>query len=391
MSVSVDFISTLCLYLSSIMWFINQIKIRSEGMIGQRLKLARKKAGLSMQALSMQMSPKVSAQAISKYESDKMLPSSSVLIGLGKALGVSLDFLMGGQVQELKGIEFRKHSSTSAQDKAKAEALVIEKLENYLAIEEIVGVAAPKNPFEKLITSQLESYDEVDKIARNLRKEWKLGIDPIASMTKLLEDKGIKVIEASLPERFDGLTCEVHRGRDKPETDVIVVSDRTNIERKRFTLAHELAHRIILSTGDPKIHLEKAMNRFAGAFLVPHEHLINEVGASRHGMTYHELIRLKRLYGVSAAAMLMRLGQVGVLSAAAIDYAFRTYAKPWRKSEPEPIQDDEGFAAFEKPQRYKNLVWRALGEELISPVRAAQLLNLPLASVEREIRGPRQP
>ena len=34
------------------------------------------------------------------------------------------------------------------------------------------------------------------------------------------------------------------------------------------------------------------------------------------------------------------------------------------------------------------LSMRALGEQMISPVRAAQLLRLPLATIEREIRGP---
>ena len=42
-----------------------------------------------MRALADAMSPKVTAQAISKYEAGKMLPSSAVLVGLGKVLDVS--------------------------------------------------------------------------------------------------------------------------------------------------------------------------------------------------------------------------------------------------------------------------------------------------------------
>ena len=358
-------------------------------MFGQRLRLARKKADLSMRALAERVSPKVSAQAISKYESGRMMPSSAVLVGLGKALGVSLDFLMGGQVEALKEIEFRKHSGTSAQDRAKAEAIVTEKLEDYLAIEDILELAPPDEPFGNRVTEHVESFEAVDGIAYGLRREWALGMDPVPSMAGLLEDKGIKVIEADLPERFDGMACDVKRGGDRPDTEVVVVSSRTSIERKRFNLAHELAHRVIRATGNPKIGVEKAMNRFAGAFLVPAVHLAGEAGARRHGMTYHELMRLKRLYGVSAAAMLIRLGQVGILSQAAIEYAFRSYARIWRTEEPEPIRDDEGFGAFERPQRFERLVWRALGEQMISPVRAAQLLRLPLATIEREIRGPR--
>ena len=93
-----------------------------------------------MQALADRLDPKISAQAISKYEAERMLPSSRVLVGLGRELGVSLDILMGGQVETLESVEWRKHSRSSAQDRAKAEAVVIERLEPYLAIEDILGL-----------------------------------------------------------------------------------------------------------------------------------------------------------------------------------------------------------------------------------------------------------
>ncbi len=195
------------------------------------------------------------------------------------------------------------------------------------------------------------------------------------------------MVVADLPERVNGLVCHVIRGGE-PVAEAVVVSNRINVERKRFTLAHELAHRIIRSIGNPAISLETAMNRFAGAFLVPRQRLLGEVGANRRRITYYEMIRLKHTYGVSAAAMLMRLGQVGVLPPATVQQAFATFARSWRKTEPEPIPSDHGFAAFEKPRRFKRLVARAVGEGLISPVRAATLLNESLDSVERRISGP---
>ncbi len=100
-------------------------------------------------------------------------------------------------------------------------------------------------------------------------------------------------------------------------------------------------------------------------------------------------MQLKRTYGVSAAAMLVRLGQVGILSKSVVEDAFKTYARSWKHEEPKPIGPGEGFADFEKPQRFERLVWRALGEEFISPMRAAQMLGLSLSIVERDIRGPR--
>lgn len=356
-------------------------------MFGGRLRLARKRAGLSMRSLAERVEPKVTAQAISKYEAGKMMPSSAVLVGLGKALDVSLDFLMSTQVEALDGLEFRKHSSTSVRDRAKAEAILMDNLDRYLTIEEILGMQPAGDCFESHRYDNVATEEEIDDRADELRDAWALGMDPVPSLCALLEGKGIKVVEADLPERIDGLTCHVLRS-GKPIADAIVVSNRTNIERKRFTLAHELAHRIIRYTGNPAIELEAAMTRFAGAFLVPGRHLLEEAGESRHRITYYEIIRLKRTYGVSAATMLVRLGQVGVLRSSAVQRAWRTYAHSWRKSEPEPISGTYGFAAFEKPRRFESLVWRAVGEELISPVRAAALLKLSLDTVEQKISGP---
>jgi len=357
-------------------------------MIGQRLRLARKKAGFSMRELARRMSPPVSAQAISKYESDQMMPRWSALFSLAQALDVSVDFLMGGQVQGLEAVEFRKHSRTSAKDRAHAEVLVTEQLENYLAIEAILELEPAPDPFGDVRTDQIQSFEDAEDAADDLRKLWNLGIDPIPSMTGLLESKGIKVIEAELPKRFDGLACSVKLVRDQPDTEVVVVSSQTNVERRRFTLAHELAHRVILGVANSEITREKAMNRFAAAFLVPAGHLRGQVGGNRRGFTYKEIVRLKHAYGIAASSLLLRRRDIEVLSQAALQRAFRTYARGWRKHEPDPIEADSELGAFEKPRRFESLVWRGLGEQLFAPVRGAELLQRPLHEIEEAIRGP---
>lgn len=94
------------------------------------------------------------------------------------------------------------------------------------------------------------------------------------------------------------------------------------------------------------------MNCFADAFLI----------SGRNCMAYYEIIRLKQMYSVSAAAMLVRLGQLGILSRVTVQHAFATFARSWRRTEPEPIRPHHGFAAFEKPRRFKRLFARAVGE-----------------------------
>jgi len=329
------------------------------------------------------MNPKITAQAISKYEKGKMLPSSTVLVALGKTLNVSLDFLMSAQVEALDGVEFRKHSGVSARDRAKAEAIVIDNLERYLEIEHILDERGTADWVKNQSCDSVADEAQIDTRAYALRDAWGLGMGPISSLCELLENKGIKVVEDDFPKTINGFTCNVLRG-GKPVALAIAVSNQINVERKRFTLAHELAHIIIRSTGNPSINLEAAVNRFAGAFLIPGHRLKEEIGNYSHQISYYEIIRLKRKYGVSAVAMLVRLGQVGVLPQSSIKHSFATFARSWRTSEPEPIS---GFEAFEKPRRFESLVVRAVGEELISPVRAAVLLNQSLDYVEQQIKG----
>lgn len=356
-------------------------------MFGDRLRLARKRAGLSLRDLAERIGHDVSAQAISKYESGKMFPSSSVLVALGKALDVSLDFLMSNEVVALAGVEFRKHSGTSAAERAHAEAVVIEELERHLALDAILELDSEKNalPKERALVG---SFDEVEALADGLRKRWELGNDPIPSMTDLLEDKGLKIIAVDIPKRFSGLTGDVQRPGGKPNVPIIVVSTQFTIERRRFTLAHELAHRIIgEARGDLK--LEKAMDRFAAAFLIPRKHLLNEVTGARDALPpYNEIVRLKHLYGVAAAAILLRLKDVGVLSEATVSYAFQTYARAWRTAEPMPLDPKGPYGKLEQPTRFERSVYWALADRLISLPRAAELLRRPVSQVELAVRGP---
>lgn len=358
-------------------------------MFNQRLQLARKRAGLSLRDLAERIDNQVSHQAIKKYEDGIMYPSSRVLVSLGKALGVSIDFLMGNQVEALLGVEFRQHTGTNQKDRAHVEAAVIETVEKYLEVEGALELEeTPINLGKVTQTASITSFEDVERRAADLREEWMLGTDPIPSMTALLEEKGFKVIEVDLPSKIFGLTCEVQRGNDQPPLSVIIVgANNNNVERRRFTLAHELAHKVIGENIKEGMNKERVMDRFASAFLVPGERLIKEIGPVRHAFAYRELIRLKHHYGVSAASFLMRLRDLGIISPEAVTTAYRTYARTWRTKEPEPL-DLSKKMPIEKPMRFEQLVYRALVEHMISLPRASELLGRSIQSLEEEVKGP---
>jgi len=351
--------------------------------LGERLKLARKKSGLSLRDLSdrMQGPDRVSAQALGKYERGEMTPGSGVLIALSKALGEPVRYFMSPIGARLLEVDFRKKAATSARDRARVEAAVLDHVERYLAVEEILELdsaqwTAPGNPVE------LSAMEDAEALAEQVRKRWKLGGDPIPDMTELLEERGIKVLVIALPAEVSGLTCLVARTGNAPPVPVIVVNAAHGIERRRMTLAHELAHRVI----DPRssVDEEKAAMRFAGAFLMPAAHLQVEVGWRRDSFGYRELVELKHLYRVSAAAVLTRLEQCGIITRSTMVHVFRTTGRGWRKDEPMPIHDD----CAELARRFERLCFRALSERRISPAKAAELLGRPYKQIQQQMRGP---
>jgi len=83
-------------------------------MIGDRILLARKKAGLSLRGLADRVDNMVSAQAIGKYERGDMVPRSDVLISISKALDEPISFFLSASELNLQGLEFRKKGYSSS-------------------------------------------------------------------------------------------------------------------------------------------------------------------------------------------------------------------------------------------------------------------------------------
>ena len=357
-------------------------------MIADRIKLARRKASFSLRDLSAAMDEKVTAQAIGKYERGEDVPSSGVLTALAKALGVSLSYLLDTQGIELSHVEFRTKANTTTRDRAQVETEVLEWIERYLQIELILDLDSAKWQCPVACPCRLNEVNDAEKLTKDVREEWKLGLDPIPNMTELLEEKGLKVLTVPLPQRVSGFTCFVGRGEGQPDLPVIVVNNQFSLERRRLTLAHELAHRLIDTDSLSDKDKEKAATLFAGAFLMPHEHLVREVGRHRNALGYKELIDLKRIYRVSGVALLMRLRQLSVISEPTLIYAFQSIARGWRTQEPEELETDKERGQRERALRFERLCYRALAEGLISLPKAAELLRLPAPEVEAGLKGP---
>ena len=347
-------------------------------MFSERLRLARKRSGLSLRALSSAMDGLVSAQAIGKYERAEMMPSSTVAIALADALEVTPSYLLSPSSVSLESVEFRKLSSSRARERAAVEAEVLDHVDRYLQIEEILGIDNTGQDMPDGAPYSIQSMEDAEEAATWLRAAWNLGSAPIQNMTELLEERGIKVFKLDLPERVDGLSCRVHR-LDGDDVPVVVCSTGKSVERQRFTIAHELGHMVLdIPSTIPE---EKAYHRFAGAFLAPRAEIIREVGRRRHNFGFAELIEIKRMFGISAAALVMRMRDLGIINEATLRTIFRGIGSSWRSEEPHPLDREE------LPTRFRRLCLRALAENEISDTKAAELLRLRVSEIDRIMVG----
>ena len=352
-------------------------------MIGSRLKRAREALGLSLRELEAVIGAQVSAQAIGKYERDEMMPGSTALLALAKALGVSPEYLLSQREIELSGVDFRKAPLAGAKEERAVEASVLDKVERYLELEELLPDAelAWESPADNEFF--IRHVEDAEQAAEALRHLWKLGIDPIPFMAELLEDKGIKVIALDLPENVSGSKAFVQRPGQEA-VPVIVVNQGHNGERQRFSLAHELAHLVLRFSGLSESDQEKAADRFAGSFLVAKDMLLQLVGAHRTSISLGELAELKKVFKVSIASLVVRCSQLGVLSKAAYG---RLWAQVRNLGWNSPSSKEPHALPPERPQRMDRLCLRAVAEAAVSEARAAELLGISVRELDRRLMG----
>lgn len=341
-------------------------------MIGSRLKLAREAAGWSLRELEDVIGGLVTAQAIGKYERNEMMPSSKVLLRLASALAVPAEYLLSENEVTLEEVDFRRAPVEGAKDGRSIGARVLDEVDRYLELEGAVPGATITWRQPSASEFFLTCVEDAERAADKLRVYWKLGIDPIVSVTELLEDQGIKVISIPLPYDVSGSKAFA-RQRDGDPIPMIVVNSEHNGERQRFTLAHELGHLVIDWKGASAKDHEKAADRFAGAFLVCKDMLEKVIGRSRTAITLGELIAVKRVFKVSLAALAMRLKQLGIITKSTFGEIWAILTKNgWTV----PGAVEPAAVDAEQPARAKRLALRALAEGAISESKAAQLLNV---------------
>lgn len=354
--------------------------------LSANLRRVRAERGLSQSALALMAG--LSRTAYVNVESGESVPRADTLAKLASVLKVGLDELMAAAAP-VTGVRFR--SKARVKDRELIIAGVLDRLRRYSALEDRLGESCPP---ERLLRLQKhikgQSIDAV-KTARLARLAFDVPetLEKIPNLPSLLEKYGIRVLMHAVGTEesgFYGLSIA-----DQPLGPAIVVNTwrRLTLERRRFSVAHELGHLVLHSESfnvrDSEEHEreESEADAFASEFLMP-SLLFKETWDESAGLHFVDaVLAVKARFGVSYSSVLMRAGELRVASGNLFQRFYveyrRRFGRPLEsKSEPQPLT---GAVEFEET-RLRRLVRRAFEDGLLSSQQVMQLLTIDLEDVE---------
>lgn len=306
----------------------------------------------------------VSPITISRLENGANEPEDETVDALARALEFPRNFFFAEDVDELpaEAASFRSLSSMTARERdAALSAGVIA----YLFSDWV----AERFNLPPTDVPELRGDVSPEQAAQIVRANWGLGEQPVSSMIKLLESRGVRVFSLfEDTKNVDAFSC--WRG-DRP---FVFLNTFKSTERSRFDAAHELGHLVLHRHGAPQDsrQAESEADRFASAFLMPIDDVMSRI---RYVPDLESLIQAKKRWGVSVAALNYRLHKLRVVS----DWQNRSLniemsSRGFRRNEPDGLPP-ETSALW--PQVFTSL-WR----ERITREQIAAELNVPVGELE---------
>lgn len=345
----------------------------------QRLKSARIMNGYSYRTFADALNNVVSAQTLRNYENGIAFPDSTVMSSLLRVLNVTIDTLFRPFSIDWSNVKFnfrKKNSMTISQYNALIQEIQ-DDAERYVELSEIM----PLQPIAAECIARCRAnmvYDTKDAriIAMCARNSLGLLNEPIVDIQGVANRMGIKLLPIHSDRYFDGahFSSEGHL--------FICYNVIENVERERFTIAHELGHLLLnMSDAIDDKQIENLCNAFASEFLLPSQKLKELLGENRKDISLRELKSIQSLYGISVDAIMYSACELNIIT----PNRYKTYnILKNRGIIDKDYIEQSAFPKFGNDQ-YETLVYRALSSEIITMSKAAYLLNKSVAEVSKNL------
>lgn len=303
-----------------------------------RLKIAREYAGLTQSSLAKAL--ECTQAAVSRFEEGDLVPSEMQIAKMSEALNWQPEFFsLPAEIMALPATtHFRKQSSISASIVAKVHAQV----NLTIALLKLTGYV-PNKVYD--LAPIMEAKLTPENAARATLELWAVDESSPFDLVKKIEESGILIVEMPLggmdAGEIDGLSILT-----QDLGAIIFINKRSDADRLRFTLAHELGH-ILMHHLEPRLDMEKEADVYAGNVILPTEMLKCTYASTP--LVFSTLPLLKKKFKTSMAAILYRSHKLGYMSDHAYTSAWREFNRlGWKKKEPYSIEREvpSHFSSF---------------------------------------------
>jgi Zn-dependent peptidase ImmA (M78 family)/DNA-binding XRE family transcriptional regulator len=315
------------------------MKTGTPGFIGARLREGRQARGYTAIALAELIG--VHRSAVSHYEKGEQTPRPEVMRKIEDVLELPPQFFWRIPERErVRKLFWRSMSAATVAARMKAERRYIwlEEIVRYLR--EYVNIPSVNFPrFDNVPKDPAQISPElIEEVAQETRRFWKPGNGAISNVVWLLENNGAIVTRTKLEADTLDAFSEWQEQKNRPY--IILGTDKNVAARSRFDAAHELGHiilhrhidksRIARAAADFKL-TEQQADRFAGAFLLPHQAFSNDFFSP----TLDTFQTLKPKWDVSIQFMLHRAQDLGLIKPEQTQRLWANCARRgWRIKEP---------------------------------------------------------
>lgn len=344
--------------------------------VPERLRQALVVRGFSATELAARINS--TSTTISRWNRGDQVPSAKAIQAMAAELRVAPEWLTRPMRNSVSKPCFRGTVAQMKRERDQLGARIAWLEEISWLLEQYVDYPAVNLPSLKLNRLSEITSGVIEDAADACRKLWNLGEGPVGDMLLLLENAGAVVaMEETGIASIEGLSAWSSEGRPF----VLLCADKGNAFRSRFDAAHELGHlvlhRHIEAPGDAASHklMEQQAHRFAGAFLLPSRGFVAEVSTP---VSLQALLMLKQRWGVSVAAMVMRLRAMGLISEDDYLRLIKHRSAKWGNKR-EPMDDER---AQEQPRLLRRTMELLVKEGVIRVEGLADLIGVSSRDVE---------
>jgi Zn-dependent peptidase ImmA (M78 family)/transcriptional regulator with XRE-family HTH domain len=367
--------------------------------LADELARARATSGLSQDDLAHAVG--VSRAMVSYWEAGKRSPNDRQLAALSQLLRVPIGVLLGLE-QPAPAPDVASMLLRGADQPVPDEALA--GLADFVTFLDAFATLAreARYPVRGMQQSPFaggagfESADDARRKSEEVRSHLRLGLGPVGDVDAVCELLGITVYRANLGSDLTRTISGAFLRHPEIGFSILVNLEMTP-GRRRFTVAHELAHalfhsddhRYLVSTA-AKPPRERFADAFAGELLMPSEaarRVMEEQGFGPRIEEPAEVVYLQRFFGVSYITALVRLRQSRLVTQAQFDDFKLVRPVVLARSLGFEVGEEECSPQPEKwrlerfPQRFRRLLRVAVNRGVISVPSVAALTQLSIGEV----------